>query len=71
MSSAAQSIHVVEGSSHVVLDSPHSGVCYPDDFQPACDRSLLRQAEDTHVEKLFDFAPGMGISWVEALFPRS
>jgi N-formylglutamate deformylase len=31
----------------------------------------LRQAEDTHVEKLYDFAPAMGIAWIEALFPRA
>jgi N-formylglutamate deformylase len=31
----------------------------------------LRQAEDTHVEKLYDFAPAMNVAWIEALFPRS
>lgn len=71
MNAADPTIRVSEGLSHLVFDSPHSGVFYPDDFQTACDLSLLRQAEDTHVEKLFDFAPGMGISWVEAAFPRS
>ncbi|MEY3666444.1 MAG: hypothetical protein RLZZ153_2626 [Pseudomonadota bacterium] len=71
MNAENQAIRVVEGNSHVVFDSPHSGVFYPDDFQPACDLSLLRQAEDTHVEKIFDFAPRMGIGWVEAVFPRS
>jgi N-formylglutamate deformylase len=33
--------------------------------------AALRQAEDTHVEKLYDFAPSMGIAWIEALFPRA
>ena len=32
---------------------------------------MLRTAEDTHVEKLYDFAPGLGAHWVEAHFPRS
>jgi N-formylglutamate deformylase len=59
------------GTTPLVLDSPHSGVDYPDDFGHACDRQLLRQAEDTHVEKLYDFAPALGIAWIEALFPRS
>lgn len=59
------------GPSHVVLDSPHSGVAYPDDFNHACDFAVLRRAEDTHVEKLYDFAAELGVSWVEALFPRS
>jgi N-formylglutamate deformylase len=54
-----------------VLDSPHSGVDYPDDFAHACELAVLRRAEDTHVEKLYDFAPGLGAAWIEALFPRS
>ena len=64
-------IHSVAGASPLVLDSPHSGTSYPDDFGHACDPMVLRRAEDTHVEKLYDFAPGLGAAWVEALFPRS
>lgn len=64
-------IRHLPGSAPVVLDSPHSGVSYPADFGHACDLQLLRQAEDTHVEKLYDFAPELGVAWVEALFPRS
>jgi N-formylglutamate deformylase len=59
------------GTTPVVLDSPHSGTWYPDDFGHACDLAVLRRAEDTHVEKLYDFAPGLGVGWVEAHFPRS
>jgi N-formylglutamate deformylase len=55
----------------VVLDSPHSGTVYPPDFGHVCDPAVLRRAEDTHVEKLYDFAPELGVAWVEALFPRS
>ncbi len=54
-----------------MLDSPHSGTAYPADFRPACDMAVLRRAEDTHVEKLYDFAPALGVHWVEAFFPRS
>lgn len=61
----------IAGTTALVLDSPHSGVEYPLDFAHACDRQALRQAEDTHVEKLYDFAPGLGAAWIEALFPRS
>jgi N-formylglutamate deformylase len=60
-----------EGRTHLVLDSPHSGTEYPADFGFACPLPVLRQAEDTHVEKLYDFAPAMGAAWIEALFPRS
>ncbi|MEO5607923.1 MAG: N-formylglutamate amidohydrolase [Polaromonas sp.] len=59
------------GSRALVLDSPHSGVVYPPDFLYTCDMATLRRAEDTHVEKLYDFAPALGVHWVEAHFPRS
>lgn len=64
-------IRFVSGSTPLVLDSPHSGINYPDNFAFACDLDTLRRAEDTHVEKLYDFAPALGVAWVEALFPRS
>ena len=66
-----QLITHLPGSSALVLDSPHSGVVYPPDFLYTCETSVLRKAEDTHVEKLYDFAPGLGAHWIEALFPRS
>jgi N-formylglutamate deformylase len=64
-------IRTIAGTTPLVLDSPHSGVNYPEDFGHACDMKVLRRAEDTHVEKLYDFAPGLGAAWIEALFPRS
>ncbi len=65
--------HVIHRAGHraLVLDSPHSGTVYPTDFGHACDVATLRRAEDTHVEKLYDFAPALGVHWVEARFPRS
>ncbi len=59
------------GNSALVFDSPHSGTVYPADFRFSCDAMMLRRAEDTHVEKLYDFAQGLGVHWVEAHFPRS
>lgn len=64
-------IRTLPGTSPLVLDSPHSGVDYPPDFGYACDLAVLRRAEDTHVEKLYDFVSELGVAWVEALFPRS
>ena len=55
----------------LVLDSPHSGEAYPDDFDHAPDRALVRQAEDTHVARLWSHAPGQGATLIEALFPRA
>ena len=71
MSNSASMICYLPGTSALVLDSPHSGTQYPADFLFSCDALVLRRAEDTHVEKLYDFASGMGIHWVEAYFPRS
>ena len=66
-----QFITHIPGSRALVLDSPHSGVDYPQDFLYSCEKDILRRAEDTHVEKLYDFAPTLGAHWIEAHFPRS
>lgn len=70
-SSVRSSLRYLPGATALVLDSPHSGTAYPDDFAYACELPVLRRAEDTHVEKLYDFAPALGVGWVEAFFPRS
>lgn len=59
------------GASALVQDSPHSGTVYPADFAYGCELPVLRRAEDTHVKKLYDFAPAMGAYWLKAFFPRS
>ena len=64
-------VTTLPGTTPLVLDSPHSGTDYPDDFGHACDPTALRRAEDTHVEKLYSFAPALGAAWIEAHFPRS
>jgi N-formylglutamate amidohydrolase len=55
----------------LVLDSPHSGEHYPDDFHHLPPRALVRQAEDTHVARLWAHAVGLGATLIEALFPRA
>jgi N-formylglutamate deformylase len=57
--------------SCVVADSPHSGCEYPDDFGFACDFSELRKAEDAGLDALYDFLPALGVSFLQAQFPRS
>ncbi len=69
-------VRVVAPPAHVallplVLDSPHSGRHYPQDFDYACDYAHLRRAEDTDVDDLFDVAPSLGATLVCAEFPRS
>lgn len=55
----------------LVLDSPHSGALYPDDFAYCCPLPLLRRAEDAYVDELFEAAPAHGATLIGALFPRS
>lgn len=66
----ARMVSSIPGRTPLVLDSPHSGTVYPADFRAALDLTVLRRAEDTHVEKLYAFAPELGVGWVEAHFPR-
>jgi len=54
----------------LVLDSPHSGTAYPDDFRPAVDLQLLRQCEDSFVHELYAGGPAVGATLVAARFPR-
>ena len=55
----------------LVLDSPHSGERYPDDFDHAPPRAIVRRAEDTHVARLYRNAPRHGAALIEATFPRA
>src|SRR6185295_18473758 len=55
----------------LVLDSPHSGEHYPEDFDHAPPRAQVRRAEDTHVARLYRHAPSFGVTLIEANFPRA
>jgi len=60
-------------SGHVplVLDSPHSGHEYPEDFGCALPTEALRQAEDSYVDELYGAGPDVGATLIAARFPRS
>jgi N-formylglutamate deformylase len=55
----------------LVLDSPHSGEVYPEDFDHAPTRAEVRRAEDTHVARLWRGALAHGATLLEANFPRA
>ena len=55
----------------LVLDSPHSGSFYPDDFHYIVPQHWLRQTEDSYVDELFSFAPAFGATMLKANFTRS
>jgi N-formylglutamate deformylase len=60
----------VAQTTPLVLDSPHSGSVYPDDFRPACGPEQYRRAEDMDVDVLFDAAPASGAVLLAARFGR-
>ncbi|MDX1921849.1 MAG: N-formylglutamate amidohydrolase [Alphaproteobacteria bacterium] len=55
----------------LVLDSPHSGSMYPEDFHYIVPQFWLRQTEDSYVDELFSFAPSLGATLMKANFTRS
>lgn len=57
--------------SPVMLDSPHSGTVFPDDFRTEVPELSLRRVQDSFVDELFSKAPDHGASLLSALFPRS
>lgn len=59
------------GTAPLVLDSPHSGSLYPEDFRPACSFEALRSAEDSFVDELWGFASKLDVPLLAATFPRS
>ena len=57
----------------LVLDSPHSGNRYPDDFGTIVARADLRRTEDAFIEQLFGDGPAKGaflLSWGFAVVVR-
>ena len=66
--------NVTNPSGHavpLVLDSPHSGSEYPEDFRAAVATEQLRQSEDSFVDELYAGGPALGATLVTANFPRS
>ena len=55
----------------IVIDSPHSGTAYPEDFRYSAPFELLRRGEDLYVERLYAQAPRFGATFIAANFPRA
>lgn len=55
----------------VVVDSPHSGRIYPDDFDFTCDFDDLRRGEDLLLDELLHDLPTLGAPVLLAEFPRT
>lgn len=61
----------VADEAPLLIDSPHSGRCYPADFETVVPQAVLRGAEDWMVDDLFGAAPLEGASLLAARFPRA
>jgi len=55
----------------LVLDSPHSGHVFPDDFGAAVSEAELREGEDCYVDELYAAGPELGAPLLAALWPRT
>lgn len=55
----------------LVLDSPHSGTVYPDDFRPVQPPARYRMTEDMYVDELFADGPALGMALLAARFARA
>lgn len=55
----------------LIIDSPHSGRVYPEDFETVVPELVLRGAEDWMVDDLVGEAPLEGATLLSARFPRA
>jgi len=55
----------------IVVDSPHSGTDYPEDFGSIRSGLALRLGEDTWIHELYASAPRHGATLLAANFPRA
>lgn len=56
----------------IVISVPHCGVAFPEDIQSQYVPELIAQPDDTDwfVDRLYDFAPAMGITVIKAHYSR-
>jgi N-formylglutamate amidohydrolase len=56
----------------IVVSVPHCGTLFPDDIHDEYKASLINTPDDTDwfVDKLYDFAPSLGITMITAIYSR-
>jgi N-formylglutamate amidohydrolase len=74
--SGKPAFEVVQPREHrlpVVLNSPHSGCCYPGRFLASSrlDEKAIRRSEDSYVDELVSEAAALGCPLLKANFPRA
>ena len=56
----------------ILVSVPHCGVAFPDDIRSQYKASLIDAPDDTDwfVDRLYDFAPSMGMTMITATYSR-
>ena len=56
----------------ILISVPHCGTAFPEDIREHYDHKLIEAPDDTDwfVDKLYDFAPAMGITMIKAVYSR-
>ncbi len=56
----------------IVISSPHSGVAFPDDIRQRLHPEMAARPDDADwfIDRLYDFAPAMGITFITAHYCR-
>ncbi len=68
----AETIRCVEGDAPLIVSMPHTGTQIPSDIEAQlCDVWQARCDTDWHVEKLYDFAAGLGATLVRTEVSRT
>jgi N-formylglutamate deformylase len=56
----------------ILISVPHCGTAFPDEIKDQYDPSLIQAPDDTDwfVDKLYDFAPSLGMTMISAVYSR-
>src|SRR3954471_19733902 len=56
----------------ILISVPHCGVEFPNDIEHDYNQTLIQSPDDTDwfVDRLYDFAPAMGITMITATYSR-
>lgn len=56
----------------ILLSVPHCGTIFPDEISNQFDQDLIRKPDDTDwfVDKLYGFAPSLGVTMISAVYHR-
>jgi len=56
----------------ILLSIPHCGVQFPNDLKSSYNSEIIQKPDDTDwfLEKLYDFAPSLGITTIQAVYSR-